>query len=1547
MAGDWKSRSTLVTAPQVQPDYLRNSVPASDVPDPDFIAGAADYDTSPGQATEALDISSQSGASPGLFADNVQQAVKIRDRIRFASQLAGKPALSAWAARSPQHAAAVRHDAGPLGRIEGWLSDTGDALKTGVLDIGQAEAMREYMGSGGPLAKNAVAAEQTLQEYDAQKHSWWQQIVRAAPQMALYGSVGYLTGGVGVAGLMYLQNKGTLARQIQQAQPAPPEVQKTLQLVNGKLRPVGPEPVDDRLSDDEIDQYATAGSMVGAVTLAGMMGPMLRSLPGFRQNALAATGGILSRAAATSVGAAAIRALGQYGKHTLMGAMGMAFQHTLNSGIVQNAAGKEVDLSQLAREGAETFLHVLPVAAAYSGYGPFRDFMEQRGKILAAGGDQARLNDLVEQAQQVELAKRSPNLASDLFGVLGRGALRRVFVGSKAAATVPDIAKEDVAAAEAQQGDVEVPMQDYLSRMSDVHDSIKDDVRTDPEGYSVNEAREAMKDIPEEVRPADPRDSVDFEKTQLAPDQVMDAKGVMDRQGKDILLDTTETKPLHEKMAEEYGGTPEQWGKWLTPDLLEALNQEGSVGAISPEEHAAARIENSAVESIDPAVYKRNAAKSEKAIRKVAEKAVEGSVAGANKASAERLAVLNIHEMARDLNLALAKKAEAVKAEMSKALGKLTSMSVDQKLRAQLQRAGGPLLHLFDAITEGVSASPLRQGWVAAHQEAVDNGMKIFSDQARDYADARVASALDEAEQWFEDSARPYQFDERALRRVLDKPKPFGELIPADVRNIMDAVKQLATTAREEQLIRSGDSTAQVTDAGDEIRGELKQNPDKGLPLATGIPSGRWRDLKADANAANAVMLRPKNNLRQKSTAAVKWIFDRINQAVYSRDELFRSVGEMFDKAWDSLPKDMAAQRYDTYDLSKLLPVQGVEPMNAVPRQWVWSLARHWMSAGNVDRITSTTGWDRGILSSILFDRADTKLSVPEWDYLQSLADVNENYVWPKLKEHFEKFYGMAPPKVAGVPFKVRMEDGTWKEYQGGYNPLKRDARPGVAPQAEPTKGIAQYWGRDFQTPWTPGSAKERIDNSHYLVNMDWDSSQATLSKTLHWLAFDQPVRDVAKLLNYQPLAADMNQYMGQGRAQMVQTWLKASATRQAQSVPEGMEIVGKAFGWQRKLALMQIVGGSARLASAQLSHPAGLMLGGEVNPVHGIPALLSTFKPFTMENGEVRLFPNWNDAADYGKEVSHRADNAYASLRGQWDKIGQGGNRGPLGALRDVALKTAGIYLHAVDRLTTTWAWNAFHNQAVSKFKYEPYSKEATDYADSRTQDVMPVHDLETAAPILTNRQIGGFLIMHGFKNTLYNMRADAINSSVRDFSGVGGVSKTRAVVNTIGRVGLQAAMFGGFAIMGKLALGYGQQEDETKGDYLARTALGGQTDDIPLIGGIGEIAAKWFMGGKLSRKDFEAYSNPGVAAIAKTMDLIGKLVNEGREDYKKVFDALEYTLFMTGVPSKAPRVTAEHLYQRITGEDYDPEDGDEGRYVYSEKQWDSIKRTLSPDED
>lgn len=1545
----WRDRAVPVT------DSPPSPVASAPSPAPPEAVAYAAEDVTPERAARAIDVSDQAGVSPTFFADDLEEALRGKDRADFVTQLQTSPKLSAWAARSSMHAAAVQKDAAPLAATEGWLDAIGGGVAAGAVDLAYSESARETMNHSGPLAKYTEPLEAWLQSYDSESHGFVAKTARVAPQMAAYAAAGYLAGPVGLAALLYTQNKGALARQIWLSQFPDRD----------PLRPAPGLDKSKTITPEQANTYATVGSAAVAVTMAGLLTPLIRSIPG-GQNALQRVGlGVAQRAISTTAGQAAVRALAGWGAHTLQGATAMAMQGAINDVTAAKATGGGVDLDQVARESASRFVQALPVMATFAAYGPARNFLEDRGRIVEASTDAAKLKELTDLANSVQLKEHSPNLAADLFGSLG-AAGQRVYINyravrasAKVQAVIEAHQPGAVAAAEVSQGSAAVPLEDYLTHLSGEHEGLADDVALKADGMTPREARETDSGLRKAMDPEDAKALLG----KLTPDELREhdqPKAAAEEPPappappaeKDPAVEGP--NPLHEVMATEYGGTPDEWAKKLTPELMAALSEERSTGAVSPEEHAARVVEALPINDIDPEPFRRIAARKAKDIQKMAEQTVTGSAAGAKRSSPKDVAMLSVHEMARDVNLAKAAKAEAVKAEMDKAQTFLSKQAVNQKLRASLNKSAPPLLRLFDALTEGTTLSPSRQGWATAYQEGVDRGvmgknpeLAPGSADATAYADAQMSNALDGARQWFDENAQPYQFDEGMLQAFLAKPKPWGELRPAEARNISDAVKQLAVTAREQNVVRTKDAEAAKDEIVATIRGELQQNPDKGLPLPSGIPS-TWTERRLlDANAANALMLRPKNNLRQKSAAAVKWVFDNIQGAAYQRDDLFRDVGELHQQAWDAMPKEIAARRYETYDLSDKLPVppNSVQPYTAVPRQWIWKLARHWGSMGNIDRVVSTSGWDRSALSEILFDNPATKLTVPEWDYMQKLGDINDQYVWPKLKAHFEKYYGMAPPKVAAAPFKVQLEDGTWKEYAGSYEPLKRDARPGVAPQAEPTRGIAQYWGRDFQTPWVPGAAKERIDNSHYLVNMDWDSTPAVLSQTLHWLAFDQPVRNVAKLLNDQGLAADMNRYMGEARADATRQWLKSAATRQTDSIPNSMNTVARAFGWQRKLALMQIIGGSPRLALTQLSHPIGLMAGGEVNPVHGLPALLSTVKPLSLENGEVRLFPNWNDAMSDFDEVQHRADNAYSSLRQQWDAIGQKGNQGPIGALKGVAMRTAGLYLHAVDRLTTTWAAEAFRNQGIANGLD---GEELKAYVNSKVQDVMPVHDLETAAPVLTNKQLGGFLIMHGFKNTLYNMRMDRINASRLDFHNAeGAAGYGSAIAKTTGRVALQAAMFSTFALLGKLSLGAGQQKDETKGQWVARTMLGGQTDDLPLVGGLGELGAKLAVGEKLDRHDLQSYSNPGVAAVSKAYETLGRMVNENREPDKKVFDALEAALFYSGLPSRAARTSGEHMYNLLMGEDYDGADDPAGRFVYTDRQWDSIKRTLTPDDE
>ena len=485
---------------------------------------------------------------------------------------------------------------------------------------------------------------------------------------------------------------------------------------------------------------------------------------------------------------------------------------------------------------------------------------------------------------------------------------------------------------------------------------------------------------------------------------------------------------------------------------------------------------------MDRQVWEAQAKKSQKYIQTAAEEARTGSAAGAKKSSVASVVSLQTHEMARDVNLAKAKKATEVQEEMQNSLDKMTKQSGDDTLRSKLGLAGKPVLRLFDALAGAVAQKKgweIGSGWRTAHEEAVQEGHQ--GQDAVDAANEKMKTALGDAVDWFDQYGARLEFKPSLIRGFLESPKKWGDLKPAEAREIQATVKQLVAAAKDAGRVARADQTATIDDVTGMAIPELRQNPSKGLPIPAGAVVSPWRRFLGGANAANGIFLRVKDNLGQISPTLKKWMFDPIMDAAYERDTMLRDIGKRAQQAVDEMPAEVRDGRFKTVDLSDRLSVPGQAPLNKVDRTYLWRLGRHWMSEGNMERVTSMNGWDKDTVSKILFEDADTKLSVHEWDYLQKLADIHEEMIWPRLKSHMEDHYGIASPKVAGVPFKVELPDGTFKEYKGGYSSLTRDPRGSDKPLEAVTLGTKAMWGPDFELPHTPGAAKDRTEGSHYL----------------------------------------------------------------------------------------------------------------------------------------------------------------------------------------------------------------------------------------------------------------------------------------------------------------------------------------------------------------------------------------------------------------------------------------------------------------------------------
>src|SRR5690348_8500445 len=109
---DWDK----VPPPSSRVDW--SSVPPPPVEKPTEQTAAQASGVQPSRAASVLDLSAKTGKPPQWIADNYDAVRSEHELTQFQQDLGARPITKQWADQSPQHAAAVREDMGPLGRIE-------------------------------------------------------------------------------------------------------------------------------------------------------------------------------------------------------------------------------------------------------------------------------------------------------------------------------------------------------------------------------------------------------------------------------------------------------------------------------------------------------------------------------------------------------------------------------------------------------------------------------------------------------------------------------------------------------------------------------------------------------------------------------------------------------------------------------------------------------------------------------------------------------------------------------------------------------------------------------------------------------------------------------------------------------------------------------------------------------------------------------------------------------------------------------------------------------------------------------------------------------------------------------------------------------------------------------------------------------------------------------------------------------------------------------------------------------------------------------------
>jgi len=1438
----------------------------------------------PGAAAEALTLSKKRGLSPQFVADNLETVRAEEERNMLAASLSGLPVTAGYAGQSAVHAAAVKDDVGPL-----------EALEMGLADVGYAVAARHYMDEpSSELAGGLVGYEEAAQKFAERPSGLIADVARALPSLAVYGGATVVGGGpIGLGFALYQLNRGVLYRRIWANAPIPED---------GK-------DWDPEAFDKLAKEYAKKGAITSATIGAVLGSPFTRALPG----ASDVLGKIGVDIVAKSAGEATVKRLAEYGGHTLSGALMMAGQATIDDATVQKATTGKIDAVAALAAGGKAFEDGLAVAAVLSAYTPGRDLVRDLGRARAAPVEVAQLDHLVEQAKASKLVQRSPAEAEQLVGQMAaQGDTSHVYVDGEAAAKDPKVtaklvealADEGRALAEAQAtaGDVAVPIEKYLTQLGDEHQVLREDVKLAPDGMTLREAQEAKSKAL--VRALAERS--------LIKDEPADAPNRRER-----------LQAAHEKIREaamaQYGGTPEEWARILTPETVDHVQ-----AALAPSEKplpgtqidgraatewAKELIDDQPVGEIHPGRYELAARRAEDKLAEVAKEGAEKASAAARQGfvaagaralgvgtvpeagtenlraagrtadvADRRLGKLPMLERARDLARAMAAHAADVRTEMDKGRDYLAKRDTPT-YRAELSLAGPEYLAAWTAL-----------------QEAIDNNTPRAPPNPQ---------ALETLLERMGQEGQLVGFDEQGIRDLLSGNRGWKKLTPPEARNVVDAAKNIRLAARQVNEIQLSDKTLTLRETVGAITDEASTRKDLGAPPLTDSAATLLDMVARKAGLINADNLKPETIFDRLGDTAHRFYEEKLiaarNRKAELQGEHLKYFIENFDKEMRGLRKWLREPVRTTLTIPEGVDLDGTKINNETLAMAFLNLG----SPGNEQRLLSGYGWD----AAQIREEIGKKIPVERLRFLQGILSFNDEKLWPLIREHAESHTGIAPTKVQAQPITIHFPDGTSETFEGGYFPAAPNRRAlgvpehmqaGIAEGVDPTD---QYARATVQAAFT----KERTKKATYPVDLNWSRYPAHLASVFHYLAYDDAVRDVGKLLRDGEFQKTVRHYVGEPYLDQLKQdqriWARGSVDTSQLGYLDRM-----ASSVLRTRAVSNALAFSTPIALGQESHIQYAIASGQISLKNATAAMTR----------QVPWSDTWVATRAVLDEVRFRSDRYPDQFR---EAISGQPARTVLGHGAD---RAAFAQMEAADAILSHVIGDAALNDALDA---KMSTEDAVREANRKVRLLMPTHNTMEMAPIVRSRgTIGALMLFRGLPNVVWNVESGLYDEARQGVAGALGAGQlTAASVRVAMNTARAAASLAVLHMLGRLLMGHGKKDEDGEGlagwaTWAEREAISSQFSRIPL----GRDVMEPFVDAYFHDKDAQTairelasgqHLAPDVAVIHGILKDLGKIASDASEPEDKVQGAVSTALTALGIGGRQITRTGRYAYDLLQG--------------------------------
>lgn len=803
----------------------------------------------------------------------------------------------------------------------------------------------------------------------------------------------------------------------------------------------------------------------------------------------------------------------------------------------------------------------------------------------------------------------------------------------------------------------------------------------------------------------------------------------------------------------------------------------------------------------------------------------------------------------------LYKAANKFKAEAEKVQAVMTR-SVTDGIRKRLGLADPIIRNISDAVLEATNTRDFQRG-----------------DQAN-------KAALQAWEGYVAANSLETPYNEQQLQETIGNSKPLRQMTLKEAKDTANALISIQHYGKTLHEIQSRDARVNLDTAVRQITQEMI----KGLPFLGKEPAaktqvGVWDTVTRRLQAFDGAALEPETLFGWMGKSANEYIWNRYIDSRNSHDDMARHITDWFHKQWGELPSELQKARYGVIpDFDKLLPIpDNVNLAGARDHTTLWMLALNMGNESNKQRMLDGFGWTEKNVMDLL----NKHMTKPEWDWVQSVWDLANKELWPKIAAKGERTTGVPPEKIQAS--KVITPHG---EYEGGYFPARYEPRASAL-GAQQVPDVAKTNTTIGRMGTIKTYTKERSTSYSDIVSLQWSEVPNHISQVIYDLAFDEYTRDMNRLLSNQTMQDTMYQRLGSQRSLQVNDWLGVVASGAPNGVARGVrELANGVLGGLRSRAVLSSIGWSTSVMLSETSHFLTTIASGTVKASFGAPALAEMmFKYGSMRDAAMTM----------SKELPHRADSVTFQLRQELSEVGERGPQGPISNAYHAVRDTAFFFIQHLDNAISTWTWTSAYRQGLSEGMD---SAAASVNADAAVRKTLPTHSVAEQSALLREKStIGSLFMFYGYFNKMYNLSRTIVHDPAMAWidaetpgEKLGAAGKSAVAA---GRVMAMLFMATG---VGELMSGRGREEDETWGQWAARKAIAAPFSIIPLVGTVADQAAGVAITGK--RKEISLRQAPALAWADDMLKSLGEMTDNKTQGDEKAWEMLKVILSTVGLP-------------------------------------------------